>query len=49
VAHSPIRNLAGVGETFDCRDPDGIQLELLHKDHSGWWESYVQKKLDQSR
>jgi glyoxylase I family protein len=49
VAHSPIRNIAGVGKAFDFRDPDGIQLELWHMDHSGWWESHVQKKLDQSR
>ena len=49
VAHSPIRNIAGVGEGLDFLDPDGIQLELWHKDHSGWWVGYVQKKLDQSR
>jgi glyoxylase I family protein len=48
VAHSPMRNIPGVGEAFDFLDPDGIQLELWHKDHSGWWESYVQKKVDQS-
>jgi glyoxylase I family protein len=48
VAHSPIRNVAGVGEAFDFRDPDGMQLELWHKDRSGWWASHVQQKLDRA-
>ena len=48
VAHSQIRTIAGVGETFDFRDPDGIQLELWHHDHNGAWAKTVQKKLEQS-
>ena len=43
VAHSQIRAIAGVGETFDFRDPDGIQLELWHHDPNGVWASTVQK------
>jgi hypothetical protein len=49
VAHSQIQTIAGVGETFDFRDPDGIQLELWHHDHKGAWASTVQQKLEQSR
>ena len=43
VAHSQIRAIAGVGETFDFRDPHGIQLELWHHDPNGVWASTVQK------
>jgi glyoxylase I family protein len=49
VARSPIRNVEGVGETIDFRDPDGIQLELWHHDHSGKWASYVQRKWAEVR
>jgi glyoxylase I family protein len=49
VAHSPMRNLEGVGEGFDLRDPDGIQIELWHRDQGGWWARHVKQKVDQSR
>jgi glyoxylase I family protein len=48
VAHSPIRKLEGVGEGFDLRDPDGIQIELWHRDHDGQWARHIKQKLDQS-
>ncbi len=45
VTHSPIRPVEGVGETFDFRDPDDIQLEFWHMDWIGPWASFVQRKL----
>jgi glyoxylase I family protein len=48
VACSPIRNVEGVGEAFDFRDPDGIQIEFWHRDHDGRWGRYVKQKLKQS-
>ena len=29
VAHSPIRDIGGVGSMFDFTDPDGIQIEFF--------------------
>jgi glyoxylase I family protein len=49
VARSPIRKLAGVGEAFDFCDPDGIQLELWHRDHGGAWAAQVNQILEESR
>jgi glyoxylase I family protein len=47
VAHSPIRTVAGIGvQIFDCRDPDGIQLEFVHMDPSGSW---AKRKHDHAR
>jgi glyoxylase I family protein len=46
---SPLRNVEGVGEAFDFRDPDGIQIEFWHLDSGGRWESHVKQKLEQSR
>jgi glyoxylase I family protein len=38
VAHSPIREIAGVGVYIvHFRDPDGIQLEFVYMDRSGAW------------
>jgi glyoxylase I family protein len=48
VARSPIRNVEGVGEAIDLRDPDGIQIELWHRDSGGSWANYVEQKLAQS-
>jgi len=45
VTRSPLRNVDGVGEAIDFRDPDGMQLELWHHDHSGKWTTYVQQKI----
>jgi predicted enzyme related to lactoylglutathione lyase len=47
VAHSPMRHVKGVGEVVDLRDPDGIQIELWHRDQAGSWARYVKQKLDQ--
>jgi glyoxylase I family protein len=47
VPCSPIRNVDGVGQAFDFRDPDGIQIEWWHRDHDGTWAGYVQQKLDE--
>jgi glyoxylase I family protein len=49
VARSPIRRVDGVGEALDFRDPDGIQIELWHRDHGGSWARHVEQKLDQAR
>jgi glyoxylase I family protein len=49
VRRSPMRRVEGVGEALDFRDPDGIQIELWHRDHDGSWDRYVKRKLDQSR
>ena len=49
VGRSEIRDVEGVGEVLDFRDPDGIQIEFWHRDHTGRWASYVQQRLDQAR
>jgi glyoxylase I family protein len=49
VTHSPIRNLAGFGETFDFRDPDGVQIEFWHKDQDGAWANNVRQRLAETR
>jgi glyoxylase I family protein len=49
VCHSRIALLEGIGETFDLRDPDGIQLELWHIDWLGTWKTYLQRKMARSR
>ena len=49
VVCSPIRNLEGVGEAFDFRDPDGIQIEMWHRDRNGSWANAVEQKLRRSR
>jgi glyoxylase I family protein len=49
VPHSPIRNLVGFGETFDFRDPDGIQIEFWHKDQGGAWANNIRQKLAGAR
>jgi glyoxylase I family protein len=49
VACSPIRNVEGVGEAFDFRDPDGIQIEFWHLERGGGWDTYVKQRLEQSR
>lgn len=49
MARSPTREVEGVGQALDFRDPDGIQIELWHHDHGGSWSDYVNKKLDEAR
>lgn len=49
VSHSPIRVIDGVGEAFDFRDPDGMQIELWHMDRSGKWANHVRQKFAASR
>lgn len=49
VPHSPITPVENVGETFEFRDPDGIQLEFWYMDWIGTWASYVRRKLARSR
>ena len=40
---SPLRNVEGVGEAFDFRDPDGIQIEFWHLDRGGRWNNHVKQ------
>jgi glyoxylase I family protein len=45
LACSPLREVDGVGEAFDFRDPDGIPIEFWHYDLDGSWRAYVNQKL----